>query len=159
MTQLPFALRLAGLTASATGAVLAGAGGAAAESHPEGLPASPLSHTVSDTASYALDHVTSTAGAVLGGATASPVLPATLHTTADALESSVSPALDLQLNPLANTTTDPLSNSAGTRIADFRPITTAAVTGPLADGASARSLPGELLGGLPVTLLPPAGTA
>jgi hypothetical protein len=60
----------------------------------------------------------------------------------------VGPALDLQLNPMANTTTDPLSNSAGTQIADFRPISTDIVTGPLAEGASTRELPGALLGGV-----------
>ncbi|MBO8199122.1 hypothetical protein JW613_12505 [Streptomyces smyrnaeus] len=48
---------------------------------------------------------------------------------------------DLQLDPLANTGTDPLDNSVGTQIADFRPVSTAAVTGPLTRGASLGDLP------------------
>ncbi|MGY1437990.1 hypothetical protein [Streptomyces reniochalinae] len=48
---------------------------------------------------------------------------------------------DLQINPLANTGTDPLDNSVGTQVADFKPVSTAAVTGPLARGASLGELP------------------
>ncbi|NSC23900.1 hypothetical protein FM076_23205 [Streptomyces albus subsp. chlorinus] len=48
---------------------------------------------------------------------------------------------DIQLDPLANTGSDPLDNSVGTQIADFRPISTAALTGPLASGASLGELP------------------
>ncbi|WP_059012736.1 hypothetical protein [Streptomyces specialis] len=129
-SQSSRALCLAGLT---TGALLASAGGASAEILPDDL----------------------------GGTL--PVVAGTVNgvvaTTTGSLQSAVDPALDLQLDPLANTTTDPLSNSAGTQVADFPGLSTAMVTGPVTDGASARELPGEvltrLLGGLPVALLPP----
>ncbi|MGK5532555.1 hypothetical protein [Streptomyces sp. URMC 129] len=124
-------LCLAGLT---TGALLASAGGASAEILPDDLGGGTLP-VVADT---------------VNGVTA---------TTAGSLMAAVDPALDLQLDPLANTTTDPLSNSAGTQVADFPGLSTAMVTGPITDGASARSLPGDvltrLLGGLPVSLTPP----
>jgi hypothetical protein len=117
------ALRV-GLTATAAGgAMLGSAGGAAAEIIPDDLGV----------------------GAVQG---VSDVLGGTLGTTADATAHALGPVADLQLNPLANTGTDPLSNSAGTQIADFRPVSTDIVTGPLADGASLRTLPGEVLGRL-----------
>ncbi|MGP3967179.1 hypothetical protein [Streptomyces sp. 6N223] len=79
---------------------------------------------------------------------ASGLLDSTAATLTGATGYAVGPALDLQLNPLANSTTDLLSNSAGTQIADFRPIGTDVLTGPLADGASARELPGAVLGRL-----------
>ena len=41
----------------------------------------------------------------------------------------------LQLNPLANTGVDPLDNAVGTQVADFKPVSTTAVTGPLVTGA------------------------
>ncbi|MDT0346689.1 hypothetical protein [Streptomyces litchfieldiae] len=86
------------------------------------------------------------------GAAGLPLVP----TVVDSTMAAVNPVLDLQLDPLANTSTDPLSNAAGTQVADFQPISTAAVTGPLTSGASLRTLPGEvvggLLGGLPVRL-------
>ncbi|RKN39194.1 hypothetical protein [Streptomyces hoynatensis] len=126
MTQLPRpllasrALRLATVTASAAGAVLAAAGGASAAPHDR--PAGPL---------------TGTAGVATG-----------------ALASSVDPLLDLRLDPLAETPVDPLSNSAGTQVADFRPMSTGELTGPIAEGGSARGLVGgltpRLLGGLPI---------
>lgn len=47
----------------------------------------------------------------------------------------------LQLNPLAKTGVNPLDNSVGTQVADFQPVSTAAVTGPLAAGAAAKDLP------------------
>ncbi|WP_369207068.1 hypothetical protein [Streptomyces sp. PU-14G] len=48
---------------------------------------------------------------------------------------------NLQLDPLANTGTDPLDNTVSTQVADFRPVSTAALTGPLARGASLDELP------------------
>lgn len=114
---------LATVVVAATGSILVQTGQAAAEILPDDLAA----------------------GA--GGLTTGIVEP-TLITTTSATGYAIGPALDLQLNPMANTTTDPLSNSAGTQIADFRPIGTDLVTGPLADGASARELPGALLNGL-----------
>ncbi|MGW4030020.1 hypothetical protein ACWEFL_11980 [Streptomyces sp. NPDC004838] len=47
----------------------------------------------------------------------------------------------LQLNPLAKTGVDPLANSVGTQVADFKPVSTELVTGPLAQGAALEDLP------------------
>jgi hypothetical protein len=124
MTHLSRSLAtVATVAVAATGSFLASAGDAAAEIIPEDL------------------------GDAAGGLT-SGALPTVLDTATGATRYAVGPALDLQLNPMANTTTDPLSNSAGTQIADFRPISTDIVTGPLAEGASTRELPGALLGGV-----------
>ncbi|WP_063784087.1 hypothetical protein [Streptomyces sp. SBT349] len=123
MTQLS---RVLFTTTAATGAVLAGAGGASAE-------------IVSDQA-----------------------VAAAVPVVFDSLEAAVDPALDLKLYPLGNTAADILDNSVGTTVADFQPVGTHMVTGPISDGASARELPGALvgglLGGLPVSLLPPGST-
>ncbi|EST23554.1 hypothetical protein N566_25560 [Streptomycetaceae bacterium MP113-05] len=54
---------------------------------------------------------------------------------------ALGPVADLPVNPLAGTGSDPLANGVGTQIADFKPIGTQSVTGPLADGASADELP------------------
>ncbi|MFI8994748.1 hypothetical protein [Streptomyces sp. NPDC053542] len=58
---------------------------------------------------------------------------------------------NLRLNPLAGTGSDPLNNAVGTQIADFKPISTAVLTAPLASGASLAQLPvvGQLAQGLP----------
>ncbi len=129
------ALTTASVSAAAAGAVLASAGGASAEVLPSDLGASsvPL---------------------------ASDALSGTLGTLAGATTSALGPALDLQLDPLANTTTDPLNNSAETQVADFPPLNTELLTGPLADGASANELPAGLLGGLAglLGLTAPAGS-
>ncbi|MEV1010746.1 hypothetical protein [Streptomyces sp. NPDC049881] len=110
--------------------------------------------------------LTATAGgavlAAAGGASAAEAVPGPLSTvpstvgvTADALRHSVEPVLVLPLDPLSSSSTDPLTNSVGAQVADFQPVSTSAVTGPLADGAGLGDLPGEvlggLLGGLPVT--------
>lgn len=58
-----------------------------------------------------------------------------------AASSTIAPVKHLQLNPLAKTGVDPLSNSVGTQVADFKPVSTEAVTGPLARGASLSELP------------------
>ncbi|MER5772323.1 hypothetical protein [Streptomyces sp. NPDC001985] len=58
----------------------------------------------------------------------------------------------LQLNPLANTGVDPLANSLGTQIADFKPITTEVLTGPLSQGGALKDLPlvGDVVKMLPL---------
>jgi hypothetical protein len=53
---------------------------------------------------------------------------------------AVTPLTDLQLHPLANTGVDPVDNSVGTQVADFQPVSTEAVTGPLARGSSLSDL-------------------
>lgn len=47
----------------------------------------------------------------------------------------------LQLDPLAGTGTDPLNNTVGTQIADFKPLSTAAVTDPVTRGGALKDLP------------------
>ncbi|WP_181788776.1 hypothetical protein, partial [Streptomyces phytophilus] len=64
----------------------------------------------------------------------------------------LAPLTGLQLNPLAKTGSDPLDNSVGTAVGEdgAPPVSTAAVTGPLAEGASLSELPtaGPLVSGL-----------
>ncbi|MER7175401.1 hypothetical protein [Streptomyces mesophilus] len=59
----------------------------------------------------------------------------------DAVGFAVRPARDLRLDPLAGTGVDPLDNSVGTQLADFKPVSSALVTGPLASGGSLDDLP------------------
>lgn len=60
----------------------------------------------------------------------------------------------LKPNPLAGTGTDPLNNGIGTTIADFKPLNTLALTGPIAQAPSFGAVPvvGQTLG-----LLTPKG--
>ncbi|MEV8566910.1 hypothetical protein AB0436_15300 [Streptomyces sp. NPDC051322] len=105
-----------GLTVSVAGAAL-GMGGAAAQAAAPPAPA--------------------VAGptAALGDLGSSPVQKLT-----EAVTDSTAPATDLQLDPLANTGVDPLDNAVGTQIADFKPVSTAQVTSPVAEGASLKDL-------------------
>jgi hypothetical protein len=133
MTQLYRSL--ATVVAAATGSLLASmatAGEAAAEIIPDDLVTSTSTSTSTGELAHGLLDSTATTATGATGATGY----------------ALGPALDLQLNPMANTPTDLLSNSAGTQIADFRPIGTDVLTGPLAEGASARELPGALVGRL-----------
>ncbi|MER5754854.1 hypothetical protein [Streptomyces sp. NPDC002088] len=63
------------------------------------------------------------------------------------------PVQELKPNPLADTGVDPLDNGVGTQVADFQPVTSQAVTRPVAQAKSVRSVPvagqamGLLLGG------------
>ena len=104
-----------------------------------------------------------TAGAALaaGAATASadsgetaagpaPTLPASLgdidpQAGLRALTGTVGhvtgPAADLKPNPLAGTGVDPLDNGVGTKVADFQPLTSTALTGPVAQAQSLGSVP------------------
>ncbi|MEU7313579.1 hypothetical protein [Streptomyces sp. NPDC007083] len=65
----------------------------------------------------------------------------TVRGTGIALARTLETVTGLQLDPLANTGTDPLDNAVGTQVADFRAVSTAALTGPLARGASLGELP------------------
>ncbi|TGA90148.1 hypothetical protein [Streptomyces sp. MZ04] len=106
------ALLRAGLTVAVAGAALGVGGAAAASAAPE--PAAP----------QAADDVTAAGAGLL-----------------QAVQGGLGPAKDLKLNPLAGTGVDPLDNAVGASVADFKPITTAAATGPLAGGASLDELP------------------
>ncbi|MDI3423561.1 hypothetical protein [Streptomyces luteolus] len=112
-------LMRAGLTLAAAGAAL-GAGGAAtaaAQPLPAAVPAQ-LPVPLGD-----LDVLA--AGQALTGS-----LP---YTTG--------PLKNLQLDPLAKTGVDPLDNAVGTQVADFQPVSTAAVTDPVTDGGTLGTLP------------------
>ncbi|WP_425830265.1 hypothetical protein [Streptomyces fractus] len=103
--------------------------------------------------------VTAAGAVVVAGGAAASAAPIPLPQTAtgdsnvDAAAGGVSTALDsatshglgtlkkLPLDPLAGTGVDPLDNSIGTQVADFMPVSTAAVTGPVTSGASLEELP------------------
>jgi hypothetical protein len=51
------------------------------------------------------------------------------------------PVAGLKPNPLAGTGVDPLDNGLGTQLADFQPLTSQAVTGPVAQAQSIGSIP------------------
>jgi hypothetical protein len=111
-----------------------------------------------------------TAGAALGGgaATASaqtlPVVGGTDRTGSlgkvdpqaglQALTGTVGyvtgPVAGLKPNPLAGTGVDPLDNGVGTQVADFRPVTSKMLTGPVAQAPSVGSIPvvGQVVGAL-----------
>ncbi|MEU6013689.1 hypothetical protein ABZ826_06335 [Streptomyces sp. NPDC047515] len=111
----------AGLTVTAVGAALC-AGGAAAQAAP--LPLAPAAGTDSRLGG-------------LGEAADSAVTGA----VGQSLRSGTAPVTHLRLDPLAGTGTDPLDNAVGTQVADFKPLSTAAVTGPLSGGGALKDLP------------------
>ncbi|MFC8870138.1 hypothetical protein ACFUAC_21220 [Streptomyces sp. NPDC057148] len=51
------------------------------------------------------------------------------------------PVADLKPNPLAGTGVDPLDNGVGTKVADFQPLTSTALTGPVAQARSLGAVP------------------
>ncbi len=51
------------------------------------------------------------------------------------------PVADLKPNPLAGTGVDPLDNGVGTQLADFQPLTSTALTGPVAQAESLGAVP------------------
>ncbi|MFZ3559469.1 MULTISPECIES: hypothetical protein [unclassified Streptomyces] len=106
-----------GLTVTAAGAVVA-AGGASASAAPIPLPQT-------QTGDENLDGAAAGVSTALDSATANGL--GTLK--------------KLPIDPLAGTGVDPLDNSIGTQVADFVPVSTAAVTGPVASGASLEELP------------------
>lgn len=56
----------------------------------------------------------------------------------------------LKPNPLAGTGVDPLDNGVGTQVADFKPVGSQMLTGPLAEAPSVGDMPvaGQALGAL-----------
>ncbi|WP_328873452.1 hypothetical protein OHT76_27090 [Streptomyces sp. NBC_00287] len=51
------------------------------------------------------------------------------------------PVAGLKPNPLAGTGVDPLDNGVGTQLADFQPLTSQMLTGPVAQAQSIGSIP------------------
>ncbi|GHE48711.1 MULTISPECIES: hypothetical protein [Streptomyces] len=95
------------------------------------------------------------AGATAASAQTLPVVDGTYHTGSlgevdpgaglQALTGTVryvtGPVADLKPNPLAGTGVDPLDNGVGTQLADFRPLTSQMLTGPVAQAPSVGSIP------------------
>ncbi|MFC8140593.1 hypothetical protein ACFUKV_02290 [Streptomyces paradoxus] len=65
-----------------------------------------------------------------------------LQAASDTLTYTTGAVTGLKPNPLAGTGVDPLDNSVGTEVADFKPMTSREVTGPVAQAPS--------IGGIPV---------
>ncbi|MFH8804344.1 hypothetical protein ACH4F6_33045 [Streptomyces sp. NPDC017936] len=51
------------------------------------------------------------------------------------------PVAGLKPNPLAGTGADPLDNGVGTQVADFRPVASRTLTGPVAQAESVGAIP------------------
>ncbi|WP_394431098.1 hypothetical protein [Streptomyces sp. SGAir0957] len=85
-----------------------------------------------------------------GSGVGSPVQAATQALTASTTH-ALGPIKNLKLDPLAGTGADPLDNAIGTQLADFKPVSTAALTGPITSGSSLSELPlvGTVVGVLP----------
>lgn len=126
--HLSRALLRAGATFTVAGAALGVGGAATASAAPAAAPAS----------SEASEQLSA------GGA---GLLLAVQETAAGGL----APVKQLKLNPLAGTGVDPLDNAVGTRIADFKPVSTAPLTAPLTKGGALNDLPlvGQAAGLLP----------
>jgi hypothetical protein len=54
---------------------------------------------------------------------------------------AVAPVRNLTLDPLSNTGVDPLDNGLGSQVADFKPVSTTAVTDQVTHGGSLGTLP------------------
>jgi hypothetical protein len=78
------------------------------------------------------------APACTGQASADVDPVAATHAAGSALVGSVK---YLPVNPFAHTNVNPLDNSLGSQIADFKPVSTEIVTGPLAHSRSVSELP------------------
>ncbi|MBR8643465.1 hypothetical protein KEF29_39175 [Streptomyces tuirus] len=65
-----------------------------------------------------------------------------LQATTATLGHVTDPATDLKPNPLAGTGVDPLDNGVGTEVADFKPMDSKELTGPVAQARSVDSIPG-----------------
>lgn len=119
------------LTATAAAAVVVPAGAA---TEAAAAPADSTGHGITDALPT---------GALTG------MLPT--QSATGALGYGIAPVRDLRLDPLAESGTDPLDNAIGSQVADFRPVSTAAVTGPVTSGGSLGTLPlvGQATGLLP----------
>jgi hypothetical protein len=64
-----------------------------------------------------------------------------LQAASDTLAYATGTVTGLKPNPLAGTGVDPLDNSVGTEVADFKPMTSREVTGPVAQAPSVGGIP------------------
>jgi hypothetical protein len=63
------------------------------------------------------------------------------QTVTGALGAGVDPVRNLTLDPLSDTGVDPLDNGLGSQVADFKPLSTTAVTDQVTHGGSLSTLP------------------
>lgn len=108
------------LVALATAGVALGAGAAtacAADAGPAAAPGAGPAALGNVDPRAGLDAVTGTVGYVTG------------------------PVAGLKPNPLAGTGVDPLDNGVGTQLADFRPLSSKSLTGPVAQAPSVGGIP------------------
>jgi hypothetical protein len=77
----------------------------------------------------------------LPGVTGALPTQSVLGALSTSVGNSLAPVKNLTLDPLSGTGTDPLDNAVGSQIADFRPVSTALVTGPITRGGSLSTLP------------------
>ncbi|WP_320780375.1 hypothetical protein [Streptomyces sp. CRN 30] len=64
-----------------------------------------------------------------------------MEATTMALGYVTAPVAGLKPNPLAGTGVDPLDNGVGTKVADFKPLSSQTLTGPVAQADSVGGLP------------------
>ncbi|MFJ4535800.1 hypothetical protein ACIP39_07480 [Streptomyces tibetensis] len=64
-----------------------------------------------------------------------------LQAAGDTLAYTTGTITGLKPNPLAGTGVDPLDNSVGTEVADFKPMSSREVTGPVAQAPSVGGMP------------------
>lgn len=138
------------LTVSAAAAALVPAAAAHAASVPEAgpLPAAGVDDMLP--ASAVTDTLPASAVTdMLPASTIEGVVPTQAVT--GALGNAVGPVKNLTLDPLSHTGVDPLDNAVGGQVADFKPVSTAAVTGPVTSGGSLATMPvvGTAAGMLP----------
>ncbi|MFD6322664.1 hypothetical protein ACFWOL_07235 [Streptomyces sp. NPDC058442] len=82
------------------------------------------------------------AGVVLGvGATTAAADSGSSSTLTGAAGQAVGPVTGLKPNPLAGTGVDPLDNGVGAQVADFKPVDSRTVTGPVAQAQSLDAVP------------------
>ncbi|QHC25765.1 hypothetical protein [Streptomyces sp. GS7] len=118
-SRVPRGVLRAGLVISAAGAAMAG--GAAASAAPAHGPAH---GTAAPRLSRSDSSGTSLGAALKYGS-----------------RGGLGPVKDIRLDPMNNTGVDPLANGVGTQVADFKPMSTTQVTGPVTNGGTLRTLP------------------
>ncbi|MFI2505579.1 hypothetical protein [Streptomyces sp. NPDC018972] len=93
--------------------------------------------------------VLATAGVALGAGVTTAAAADSVPVLDDAGH-AVDAVAGLKPNPLAGTGVDPLDNGVGTQVADFQPVDSRSVTGPVAQAPSIGSIPvaGQATGAL-----------
>lgn len=79
-----------------------------------------------------------------------PALTGAVRYVTGPLRYAAGPLADLKPNPLAGTGVDPLDNGVATQLADFKPLSSRALTGPVAEAESIGGVPvvGQAVGAL-----------